>query len=298
MDERNVRIDSLHPSFHLGKVASLDMLRLDLLHPVVSGNKWYKLRLNLAHAQRSSFRGILTFGGGYSNHLVATAYAAMIYNMPSVAVIRGRYDKLTPTLIACNEWGMELVFVSTEDYAQKTNPQWLNELAASFDNLFIIPEGGDNEWGRKGAGLINRFISSDYTHVLLSVGSGATITGLRNALHAKQRICGFAPMKRGSYLAEHIAQHLNDGQNTNWELFDEWHFGGFGKWNNELINFMNQFYYTNNIPLDIVYTGKMMFGVQELVRRGEFKQTDKLLCIHTGGLQGNLSVADALIWQR
>jgi 1-aminocyclopropane-1-carboxylate deaminase len=181
---------------------------------------------------------------------------------------------------------MELIFVTKEDYDTQTHPEWEQRLAAQFDELYIIPEGGANEWGRKGAGLISRFITEEYTHIALSVGSGTT--------HTDQIVMGFAPMKQGTYLTDHIAPHLTPEKNTNWQLFDNWHFGGFGKWNSELIDFMNHFYHTNHIPLDIIYTSKMMYGIGQLIAQNHFKITDKILCIHTGGLQGNISVKGLL----
>ncbi len=291
IDERNVKIQPLHAGWYSGKVAAIDMLRLDQLHPVISGNKWYKLRLNILYAQEHNFKTLVTFGGGFSNHLIATACAAKKAGMGSVGVVRGKYDKLTPTLIACQQEGMQLVFVTKEDYNQKDDKVWINDLARHFDEIYIIPEGGANEPGRKGAGLINRFINNSYTHIAVSVGTGTTLAGLRNSLPAEQSMLGFVPMKQGGYLREYIATHLNPGKNENWQLLDSWNFGGFGKWNTELITFMNDFHNTNNIPLDIIYTSKMMFGLRELIYSDTFQPTDKILCIHTGGLQGNEGVS-------
>ncbi len=285
-----VKIEPLQPGWYNSQVAALDMLRLDLVHPIVSGNKWYKLRLNIKYAQDHNFRTIVSFGGGYSNHLIATAYAANKAGLGSVGVVRGKYDKLTPTLIACQQEGMQLIFVTKEDYNRKEDKEWISELAYHFDEIFIIPEGGANEPGRKGAGLINRFIKEAYTHIAVSVGSGTTLAGLRNSLPANQHLMGFVPMKQGAYLNSYIATHLSPGKEGNWQLFDDWHFGGFGKWNTELITFMNDFSATNKIPLDIIYTSKMMYGIRELIDSGHFAPTDKILAIHTGGLQGNEGV--------
>jgi 1-aminocyclopropane-1-carboxylate deaminase len=296
IDERNVRIDSLHKDWYNDKVACVDMLRLDLLHEVVSGNKWYKLRLNLQQALEGNYKTILTFGGGYSNHLVATAYAAKMAGLGAVGIVRGKYETLTPSLQFCKDQGMELVFVAQDDYKNKHRPHWLRELVAHFDELFIIPEGGDNELGRKGAGLITRFIDKQYTHVVLSVGSGTTLAGVRNELDAHQYVVGMVPMKQGKYLHEHIANHLLPEGNRNWQLYDQWHFGGFGKWNDELLGYMNAFYEMNKIPLDIVYTGKMMYGLQQLINDGAFAADSRILCIHTGGLQGNASVKGLLVY--
>ena len=191
---------------------------------------------------------------------------------------------------------MELIFVSQEDYNNKHEPYWAKKLVANFDELFIVPEGGANEWGRAGAGLINRFIKDTYTHIAVSVGTGTTLIGLRNKINEHQQLLGFVPMKQGSYLKGYISEHVQPDRNHNWQLFDEWHFGGFGKWNDELIRFMNEFYETNNIPLDMVYTSKMMYGMQQMLLSGYFDKDAKVLCIHTGGLQGNASVQDKLVY--
>jgi len=296
IDERLAVIQPLSKFWYENKVAAVDILRLDLLHPVVSGNKWFKLRLNMKHAAEAGYKAIITPGGGWSNHLAATAFAAKAFGVKATGIVRGRYDVLTPTLEACRADGMELVFVSQEDYKNNHEPGWASDLVAHFDDVFMIPEGGANEWGRKGAGLISRFINDNYTHIVLAVGSGTTLTGLREALPEHQQMLGFAPMKQGAYLKEHIGRHLSAQKNVNWDLYDEWHFGGFGKWNKELLAFMNGFYTTNHIPLDIVYTSKMMYGLRELLMANHFSSHERILCIHSGGLQGNASVKAELCY--
>lgn len=293
--EENVKIQPLYPTWHGNRVMALDMLRLDLLHPIVSGNKWYKLRLNILYAQEHHLTTVLTFGGGYSNHLVATAYAAQKEGLRSIGIVRGRHDVLTPTLLKCKEYGMHLIFVTREDYNRKEDHDWVMALAADFDNMLIIPEGGDNERGRKGAELICKFISRDYTHIAVSVGSGTTLTGLRNRAHITQHLLGFAPMKEGAYLEGHVAPHLHPGQDANWKIYDQWHFGGFGKCTDELIDFMNDFYTTNQIPLDRIYTAKMMYGLREMLASGNFAPNARILCVHTGGLQGNAGIQERLL---
>jgi len=296
IDENKVIIQSLQNDWCCNKVAAADMLRLDLVHPVVSGNKWFKLRLNMKHAVESGAKNIVTFGGGYSNHLISTAYIARMFGIHAIGIVRGKYDVLTPTLQACKDEGMELIFISKEDYKSKDEPDWEKKLAEHFDELFIIPEGGANEWGRAGAGLIGRFINDSYTHVAVSVGTGTTLIGLKNKISAHRQLLGFAPMKQGAYLHEYINSHIHADNNNNWQLFDEWHFGGFGKWNDELVSFMNDFYRVNNIPLDIVYTSKMMYGLQQMILSDFFPKDARILCIHTGGLQGNTTAEKKLCY--
>ncbi len=286
-------IQSLDPDWYQPHVGNVSMLRLDVIHSVVSGNKWYKLKHNLAHALDEGYKSILTFGGGYSNHLVAAAAAAQAFGINSIGIVRGVHDNLTPTLKDCLHYGMQLVFLTKEEYAKKTDDAWLSELLQQYGNVFIVPEGGANEWGKTGVGEIAKYIPSEFTHVCVAVGTGTTFSGLRNALPDEQQLYGYVPMKGGRYLKEEISSYLTTRE-KNWQLFDDWHFGGFGKWNTELIESMNSFYRMNNIPLDIVYTGKMMNGISKQLQQGMFPKDARVLCIHTGGLQGNSSVQPQL----
>lgn len=291
-------IHSLSYEWYRPFAARVDMLRLDLLHPVVSGNKWYKLKYNIEYAHKHGYKSVLTFGGAYSNHLVATAAAARAYGLRSIGIIRGLHaaGKLTPTLASCKEYGMELVFAERSEYGKKNNTDWLKQLAQQYKDAFIIPEGGANVQGRKGIADITLQIPDAYTHICVSVGSGTTMAGLRNNLECNKQVYGYVPMKQGRYMTTEIENMLDEDNDSNWQLFDDWHFGGFGKWNDELIAFMNSFYTIHHIPLDIVYTGKMMFGVKEQLTAGLFPADAQILCIHTGGLQGNTSVQDRLIY--
>lgn len=297
MDESKVEIQPLHEDWFQGKVAAIDMLRLDLIDPVISGNKWYKLKYNLQYAGQKGYNTILTFGGAYSNHLIATAAAANEFGIKALGLVRGNDGgELNETLKQCAAYGMQLHFVSREDYVRKNDTAWLRSIAAQFGDPFIIPEGGANEQGRRGAGEIADLIPKSYSHVAVSVGSGTTFIGLRNALPVSQTVLGFAPMKNGLYLKDEIEPFILPGQNTGWQLFDNWHFGGFGKWTDGLIEFMNAFYKTNGIPLDVVYTSKMMFGISDLFNQNFFPPEANVLCIHSGGLQGNSSIAGRLVY--
>lgn len=297
IDERRAVIQPVNKVWYKGKVAALDMLRLDLLHTVVSGNKWYKLRLNLAWAKDHDRRTIVTFGGAFSNHLVATAFAAKQFGLQSVGIVRGRQDQLTPTLLQCQENGMELIFVTREDYTNRHQPDWAEQLVSHFDEIHIIPEGGANELGRAGAGLLTRFIGKNYTHVALAVGTGTTMAGLRSKLPATQHILGFVPMKQVEEQRHYVAEHVPPVLAGTWELVPDTVFGGFGKWNDELLAFMNDFYRESHIPLDVVYTSKMMYGLRTLLDDNHFSSSDRILCIHSGGLQGNASVQGELVYQ-
>jgi 1-aminocyclopropane-1-carboxylate deaminase len=295
IDESKIEIQSLTQEWIGNDSISIDMLRLDLIHPIISGNKWYKLRHNIECAAQHGYNTILTFGGPYSNHLSATAGTAKAYGLSSIGIVRGN-GQITETLKQCDEMGMELYFISREEYKQKENPEFLETLSAQLGKPYVIPEGGANELGRTGSEKIEWEIPEGYTHVCVSVGTGTTFIGLRNALSPDIHLLGFVPMKQGTYLAEEIKLHLKKGRDVNWQLFDQWHFGGFGKCNEQLTDFMNDFYRSNNIPLDVVYTAKMMYGISQMKDNGRFPVGARILCIHTGGLQGNVSVKGRLIY--
>jgi 1-aminocyclopropane-1-carboxylate deaminase len=294
MDDGRIKTQPLSKFWYKGKVTGIDMVRLDTLHPVVSGNKWFKLRLNLSRAADTGKKTVVTFGGAYSNHLVATACAAQHFRLASVGIVRGSEDQITPTLQQCRDFGMQLIFVSHGDYRNRNQPQWGEALVAGFDDPYIIPEGGANERGRAGAGLLTRYITADYTHIALCVGTGTTLAGIRNALSTSQTIIGFVPMKQSDEQHQYISENLSENRNHDWTLINDTYFGGFGKWNDSLLQFMNEFHDDNKIPLDIIYTSKMMYNLQQMLADNYFSSCDKILCIHSGGLQGNASVRDSL----
>lgn len=267
--------------------ATIDMLRLDLIHPLISGNKWFKLRLNLEHARKQGYRTILTFGGAHSNHLLATAAACAAYGMEAIGIVRGLHGaaKETATLERCRQLHMHLHFVSRGVYRQKDDPAWLHALSQQYPDAWFVPEGGANQQGRTGAEEIASLIPAHYTHICGAVGSGTTLIGLRNKLPVRQKLFGFVPMKGGRYLEPLIRAHLISEQDHHWQLYDTWHFGGFGKTNKELDVFMEIFLQQEYIRLDPVYTGKMMFGVRAMQQQKLWPREAKVICIHSGGLR-------------
>lgn len=289
-------IQSIRPSWYQYKVAELAMLRLDVVHPEISGNKWYKLKENVRHCLANNYNSILTFGGAYSNHLAATAACAEYFNLNSIGIVKGKYvsENLTPTLLKCRSLGMQLEFVSNEEYRKKADELYFKELKEKYNNPFVIPEGGSNDLGRQGAASIVGYIPSGYTHVALSVGTGTTLVGIVNNIQGGIKVLGYAPMKGGGYLNDELSGLISSG--INYRIVSSAQTAGFGKWNDELISFMNDFYMSNNIPLDVVYTAKMMYFLKEQLEDGMFSGSDKILCIHTGGLQGNNSVAHKLVY--
>ncbi|WP_349664248.1 1-aminocyclopropane-1-carboxylate deaminase/D-cysteine desulfhydrase [Cellulophaga lytica] len=268
------------------KKISLYIKREDTLHPFISGNKYRKLKYNLQHVKQVKAQTIVTFGGAFSNHIAATAYAGRENSIKTVGVIRGEElaDKWqqNPTLAFAKENGMEFKFVSRQTYREKNTPEFLSAVKRDYPNSFILPEGGANELAVQGCEEILTPKDTMFNVICSAVGTGGTIAGIINASNASQRVLGF-PALKGDFLKEDICKFAN---NANWELINSYNFGGYAKVTSELINFINSFKATTNIPLDPVYTGKMLFGILDLVQKNYFAPGTKIVAIHTGGLQG------------
>ena len=265
-----------------GSCKSLSILRLDLIHPVVSGNKWFKLKYQLAEALRQGKKTIVTFGGGYSNHLIATAYAAKEHGLRAIGIVRGHYSQPTPTLLHCTDLRMELRFVSRRQYDQSSTAG-LYELSPEFPDAFIIPEGGANDLGIRGAAEIAQFLPADANYVCVAVGSGTTLAGLQSAIPDSLQLHGFCAARnceqafslinRNAFLRTPVMHQMIDPR--------------FGKWTDKQLSFMRDFLAQTGIPLDVVYTGKMMMRLAEMLACAYFPPDANIVCIHTGGLQGN-----------
>lgn len=265
---------------------SLYIKREDLLHPIISGNKFRKLKYNLEEAKRQNQKVLLTFGGAFSNHIVAVAGAGEAFGFETIGIIRGEelQDKISenPSLLQAQQLGMKFVFVSREEYRLKETPNFIEQLRKDFGDFYLLPEGGTNELAIKGCEEILVPLDSEFTHICASVGTGGTITGIINSSETEQNIIGFSSLK-GDFLQNDIAKFANK---QNWSLNCDYHFGGYGKVTDELIDFINTFYLKHQIPLDPIYTGKMMFGIMNLIENNYFPPNSKILAIHTGGLQG------------
>ncbi|MCL5127674.1 1-aminocyclopropane-1-carboxylate deaminase/D-cysteine desulfhydrase [Algibacter sp. L4_22] len=260
--------------------------REDAIHSFVSGNKYRKLKYNLIEAEKLGFRTLLTFGGAYSNHIVAVAAAGQILGFNTIGVIRGEelVDKIegNPTLSYAKHCGMQFKFVSREAYRNKTSDDFLNYLSEEFQDFYTIPEGGTNTLAVKGCEEILTIEDESFDYICCSVGTGGTISGLINRSNPNQQILGF-PALKGDFLQQDISKFATK---MNWKLTSEYHFGGYAKINADLISFINNFKSENSIALDPIYTGKMMFGLFDLIEKNEFPKGSKILAIHTGGLQG------------
>ncbi len=264
--------------------------REDLLHRHISGNKYRKLFYNLMQARREGHHTLLTFGGAFSNHIAATAYAVRLAGMKSIGVIRGdelgkdlqKTLKENPTLRFAVAQGMQLHFVSRRNYRKKTEPSFREHLHDLFGDFYWVPEGGTNHLAVKGAAEILTQNDQTFDVITCAVGTGGTIAGLINASFPHQQILGFPALKE-NYLENNIKKYT---AKTNWQLIRDYHLGGFAKVSPELIRFINDFHARTNILLDPVYTAKMMMGLQNMIKKGFFQRGTKILAIHTGGLQG------------
>jgi 1-aminocyclopropane-1-carboxylate deaminase/D-cysteine desulfhydrase-like pyridoxal-dependent ACC family enzyme len=252
----------------------MDVLRLDLMHPVISGNKWFKLKEWLRIAAAGGSSHLITFGGAWSNHIIAAAFAAREAGLSATGVIRGeRPARLSATLTAAEAYGMQLEFVTRTAYRQKDDPIFLAGLSARYPGAVIIPEGGAGEPGIKGSmDILKEVDSSPYSHILCAVGTGTTYKGLSAAARPGQEVIGISV------------------------LAPPYHFGGYARHTQELLEFMNHFYRTTGIPSDFVYTGKLFYATLDMVRKDHFPPGSRLLVIHSGGLQGNRGLPPGLLY--
>jgi len=291
LESKNSRIQQIHFSEIENSGVSLFIKREDELHPFISGNKYRKLKYNLAEAAKQQKSTLLTFGGAYSNHIAATAAAGFAYNLKTIGIIRG--DELAnnlaeiiqnnPTLKFASEHNMQFEFVSRADYREKTTPEFIENLQEKFGDFYLVPEGGTNNFAVKGCEEILTAEDVKYDVVCCAVGTGGTITGIINSLKSYQKAIGF-PALKGDFLQHEIVKYIL--KSDNWSLCNNYHFGGYAKVSEKLITFVNKFKSETKIPLDPVYTGKMMFGIVDLIKKGFFEKGTKILAIHTGGLQG------------
>ncbi|UJH66431.1 1-aminocyclopropane-1-carboxylate deaminase/D-cysteine desulfhydrase [Allomuricauda sp. SCSIO 65647] len=265
---------------------TLFIKREDELHPHISGNKFRKLKYNLIRAKEEGHSTLLTFGGAFSNHILATACAGNENAFDTIGIIRGeelrKNWKDNPTLQLAAAFGMRFHFVSRDEYRQKTSSVFLEALQAEFGDFYLLPEGGTNTLAIKGCEEILTENDADFDIICCAVGTGGTLTGLINSASREQAVWGY-PALKGDFLKEDIRTFaIND----NWRLITSYHFGGYAKINCELIDFINDFKNRTGIALDPVYTGKMLYGIFDQAKKGFFSEGSRILAIHTGGLQG------------
>ena len=264
-----------------------------MVHPQISGNKFFKLKYNFLEAQKLGFKKLLTFGGAYSNHIAATAFAAHQFGFESVGIIRGEELANRPfnqTLQTAQNFGMKLNFVSREQYRLKQQANNLNQLQLKFPEHYIIPEGGTNTLAIQGCQeILTMQDKSIYDLICCSVGTGGTIAGLIEYSNDHQHILGFSALK-GQFLNDEVAQLLSPKNNhKKWNITDQYCHGGYAKKTPELLQFIQNFEHQYGIPLEHIYTAKMLYGIFDMIDQGHIPVNQKVLVIHTGGLQGRVN---------
>lgn len=274
------------------------MARFDLIDPMVSGNKLYKLHYFTEIAQDRNIDTIVTLGGAYSNHLAATATFCKKAGLKCAAIIRGEKNVIKPsfTLQYCLQNGMKLFFVERQQYGMADSQFAANITEFPLDSFLFIPEGGYDPMGAAGASIMaDRIAHLEPTHVCMAVGTATTLAGFCLNTNLQSTILGIPVLKGMNDIGNRISFLSNKKKYNQPVIFNEYHFGGYAKHQPPLISFMNQLYHKTGIPTDFVYTGKMMFGINDLLLKNYFPENSRIVCIHTGGLQGNKSLPKSIL---
>lgn len=287
VDLSQAQVVPIQKKLYQQKGVSLQVLRIDLIHPIISGNKWFKLKEYLSEAEALGKRKIVTFGGAFSNHIVATAAAGLQKEMETYGIIRGeRPEQLSHTLQQAMSLGMQLYFTPREDYRSKKIPV---EIAALKDT-YIIAEGGYGPQGALGASTIADLVNQQqFTHFAAAAGTGTMLAGLLMAAEATQTVIGISALKGYTALLDDVLKLIPPSKGKI-DVLHDYHFGGYAKKNGVLIDFMNDWYTQTGIPSDFVYTGKLFYALNDLIEKGYFEPSAQILAIHSGGLQGNASL--------
>lgn len=265
--------------------------REDLADPYFGGNKWRKLKYNLIQAKAQHNNTLLTFGGAWSNHIYATAAAGKYFGFKTIGIIRGEaHDRLNPTLQFARDCGMQLEYVNRQTYRTKNSKEFTNELHQRYGDFYLLPEGGSNLLALKGCAEIVDDINIPFDIITTACGTGATLAGIITALSPNQQAIGFAVLKGADFLDKEVSRMLiNSGYRSahNWHIEKNYHFGGYARSKAELLTFIRQFKSDFDIELDAVYTGKMLYGLFDLISNNTFARGTRIIAVHTGGLQGN-----------
>ena len=285
-------VEKLQLPLLVSKKTEASVLRIDKIHETISGNKWFKLKYYLFEALKENYPGIVTFGGAYSNHILASACAAKMAGLESIGIIRGEEPKqLSHTLLQAKAFGMQIRFVNRECYLKKDTVGFLESLDINFSKYWRIPEGGAGSLGIRGASeILNYAGTGQYTHILCAVGTGTMFAGIINATAASQKIIGVSTLKGMAALSTQLQSLIRPERIGQWEIIHDYHFGGYAKKSPELFAFMNELYLQTGLPTDFVYTGKLLFGIHHMAANDFFPPGSRLLVIHSGGLQGNISL--------
>ena len=287
INTENITIDKVSMLLLTEKKVSVDVFRLDKIHPLISGNKWFKLRYYIEEAKQENKKTILTFGGAWSNHILATAAVCKINQLNSIGIIRGEEaENLSATLSQAKELGMQLFFISRKDYQQKKIPSELNDT-----NYYQIAEGGFGKQGAAGATtILDHCRIEDYTHICCAAGTGTMAAGLLRKISKIQKVIAISVLKNYLEMEDSIKKIIDEPV-KNLIVNHDYHFGGYAKNKPALLEFMNEFYNQTSIPTDFVYTGKLCYAIFDIIKKNYFPEGSNLLLIHSGGLQGNASLS-------
>lgn len=276
-------LEKVHFSLWEGKTPEIYFKRDDLIHPIISGNKWRKFEGHLKMYFEGDYAGILTFGGAFSNHIIAVAAACQVLQIPSVGIIRGEIDEKNPALHLAQECGMKLIAVSRSDYREKD----LSSVFAQYselplDKFLIVPEGGAGEEGLLGCQHIVEEINLPFDLIVTACGTGTTLAGIVAHLKSSQFGMGISVLK-GADTMTLLVRHLS--QKDHFKIISGYHFGGYARKTDELVQFAKQFTQETQIPLDFVYTAKMVYAFHDLLMQGKLDKYQKIVLLHTGGLK-------------
>jgi len=284
-------LQQINESLFREKGVEVWLKRDDLTHPEISGNKWRKLKYNLVEVKEEGRNStLLTFGGAYSNHICAVAAAGKLFGFKTIGIIRGEpADEPSDTLRNAAKNGMRLLFMDRAQYRLKNDPESIESLHVQLGDFYLIPEGGTNIYALQGCIEMVNEIKTDYDYISLACGTGGTLAGVVAGLYGKKKAIGFSSLKGKDTLTPFVTslvQDFTDQTFDNWHISFDYHFGGYAKVNNELINFIKEFKQNHLTQLEPVYTGKMMYGLYDMIRKDYFPRGTRIVAVHTGGLQG------------
>lgn len=293
----NITFDEINADFLAERAIKLSVMRLDKIHETVSGNKLFKLQFYIEKCLATKHRTIITFGGAYSNHLAATAYLCKQYGIKCIGIVRGNsFTELTHTLAACKANNMHLDFVNANIYKVIQNLNTEKYIFQKFGDCILIPEGGYGYEGAKGAALIMELLAEKKpTHVCTCVGTATTLAGLLMHTNTIEKIVAVPAIKNMQDIKNRLQEIGIEYNKSKLAILSDYHFGGYAKHTTELIDFMNNFYTNHQIPTDFIYTAKLMYGIIDSIKKDYFKNESNIICIHTGGLQGNLSLPNGTL---
>ena len=278
-----------HPLFEKHQLR-VSIKRDDSIHPIISGNKWRKLKFNLDFAKMHNYTGVISFGGSFSNHIHALAFSCQQQGLKSIGIIRGEKEYASNfTLSMSIKWGMELNFVDRKTYRLREDQDYLAELQEAHPDYLIVPEGGSNALALSGVGEVITELNHqcEFDTLLTPVGSGGTLAGLIKADKNQHQLIGIAVLKQNGYLIDQVNSLLGDPLNyTHWQIMSEFHRGGYAKFSKDDANKVLSFSQQTGFTFEPVYSGKMILALLDLIAQDFFPKGHRIVILHTGGLQG------------